>query len=163
MPTAYIQLGANCSSPSICPARAMGCTVGNMALAQLVSQFFYSKAKIRQGRGGCQDKSFVVNLWIELFKHCRSAKVDTTTPLSIEAKRIVALLATEDDDAWQRALTPRWYFPSCLISVWCDAVAVYRKSCRDNKGTTTFNKVAFFRSMCKKAKMYFWPMSNRGL
>ena len=26
MPTAYIQLGANCSSPCICPARATGCT-----------------------------------------------------------------------------------------------------------------------------------------
>ena len=45
----------------------------------------------------------------------------------------------------------------------CDAVAVYRKSCRDNKGTTTFNQVALYRSVCKKAKIYFWPMSNRGL
>ena len=27
MPTAYIQLGANCSSPSICIARVMGCTM----------------------------------------------------------------------------------------------------------------------------------------
>ena len=26
MPKGYIQLGASCSSPSICPARATGCT-----------------------------------------------------------------------------------------------------------------------------------------
>ena len=28
MPKGYIQLGASCSSPSICPARATGCVVG---------------------------------------------------------------------------------------------------------------------------------------
>ena len=30
MPKAYIQLGASCSSPSICPARATGCRVSVM-------------------------------------------------------------------------------------------------------------------------------------
>ena len=49
-----------------------------------------------------------------------------------------------------------WFLGGTFHLAWsqflCDAVAVYQKSCRDNKGTTTFNQVAFFRSVCKKSK-----------
>ena len=62
----------------------------------------------------------------------------------------------------KHTLIPRWYFSSCLISVFMWCCCSVSKVLSWQQGNNDFQPSRCFRSLCKKAKICVWPMSNEG-